>query len=1142
MKSRSWIKTMATSALLSPRTAFRKTNSSPAPLTTVASTSSSIPLSMLATLTRLVEFLDENHLEEEGLYSKSGVGLERKEILRFCKGPGNLPDLSLYSPHSIASAVKEILSEMYAPLVPADISRQLLEAASSGRIDEEAENAVIEVFKQIRATTREFLHVLLNHLSNLAASRPSRISMTNLALHIGIALIRPTEDKSTLSSKNMMRRRKCVAEFLIRKASALPYDCVTEMNIPAIPELLSPPSIDVPPKQLHFIQATWDAGESSLTFEQLEEMFNKFGEIENLGINDQGNRAIIAYVTAESAEKAEHAAIPNVRIRRRKPRQGEKRREHSPKHSKLNNDPSLQNDGTGLLAGTSMIPTSKDGVAASRTSSLSESVLMQPIPSLNQRFSEQPQDDNIVVEDIDDEELSEQLRPVDLLQVDTAQPDSSECQTKVDEGIVDSAAARLNEHLSPKTTAEDLAPNKLTEQTPSHVLVESSHPAIASILHKDSAVETQQAEEIMLTSDQKHASIEIGSAPSVQVKSEMDESVGKSLPFPTQPSGNLRTINDTKPSTPAHRDGNDQVNQEPTEAITTPTTVASLRLPLSFPATEKHHEPTNDNTDSTVLYAKPTAAADSTTELTEPTSQMISQLAENELPNSDQPIATKSSSHTSSSHASTGALQSKLLDMEKILSTSTAALSATKLSNEFERAVFQLHRQILDMVEECLVLAGARCGENVTTKTSANAEFLDFLEAQSKTQVTILEVEVRAGQELLRLHKTQYEKERVELEEEITALRVGRTETERLCAELRADLRKCRSELACHVANATDIQRQKSALEEKLATSDNQLHSKDVALAKLQAEYDKMYRIAAEAQMRTEKYKRSGFDESLSYQIEHNSQLPTIPNYEKRARTRVGEDLPQTSKLFSKLSTSKIKLEDSEQPTELLRVLNTTKTSSRPSNVAALEAMKQQIARNIQDQIASTKAALREMEVCSTSGKTLEEEEEELRQLQQQLATRSSEMAAAMSESRSKLQELLDPTTASPTNDKHTGNDDIASNQEPTIFDSTALVNELIARAGKASVYNSNQPFQHGDASIDEPSQHPFFGIECGQQLIEYHRPTRDAQSLLYKKWTSDRSRKIAQLATYRDQQAVVQAQQSMHTFQQTLAEFRNQR
>lgn len=63
---------------------------------------------MLARLTQLVQFLDLNHLEEEGLYSKAGVGLERKEILRFCKNPDSLPDLSLYSPHSIASAVKEV--------------------------------------------------------------------------------------------------------------------------------------------------------------------------------------------------------------------------------------------------------------------------------------------------------------------------------------------------------------------------------------------------------------------------------------------------------------------------------------------------------------------------------------------------------------------------------------------------------------------------------------------------------------------------------------------------------------------------------------------------------------------------------------------------------------------------------------------------------------------------------------------------------------------------------------------------------------------------------------------------------------------------------------------------------------------------
>ncbi|KAG1701616.1 hypothetical protein DVH05_010919 [Phytophthora capsici] len=89
----------------------------------------------------------------------------------------------------------------------------------------------------------------------------------------------------------MIRRRKCVAEFLIRQAAALPYDCATEMNIPALPEVESA-STDPKStlKQLHFIQVTWTIGETSLTPERLEEIFGKFGEIENLEVNDQGNR------------------------------------------------------------------------------------------------------------------------------------------------------------------------------------------------------------------------------------------------------------------------------------------------------------------------------------------------------------------------------------------------------------------------------------------------------------------------------------------------------------------------------------------------------------------------------------------------------------------------------------------------------------------------------------------------------------------------------------------------------------------------------------------------------------------------------------------------------------------------------------
>jgi hypothetical protein len=74
----------------------------------------------------------------------------------------------------------------------------------------------------------------------------------------------------------MIRRRKCVAEFLIRQASSLPYDCATELNIPAITELVAAPSgatkTSAPPspKQLHFVQVTWDSGEAQFTPEELE--------------------------------------------------------------------------------------------------------------------------------------------------------------------------------------------------------------------------------------------------------------------------------------------------------------------------------------------------------------------------------------------------------------------------------------------------------------------------------------------------------------------------------------------------------------------------------------------------------------------------------------------------------------------------------------------------------------------------------------------------------------------------------------------------------------------------------------------------------------------------------------------------------
>lgn len=98
-------------------------------------------------------------------------------------------------------------------------------------------------------------------------------------------------------------------------------------------------------------------------------------------------------------------------------------------------------------------------------------------------------------------------------------------------------------------------------------------------------------------------------------------------------------------------------------------------------------------------------------------------------------------------------------------------MSSTQKPTEFDRAVFQLHNQLLEMVSEGLSalmssgkpILNSDDATNATTAVDVNDEFLRFLEIQSRTQVKILEVEVRAGQELIRLHKSQFEKERTEV-------------------------------------------------------------------------------------------------------------------------------------------------------------------------------------------------------------------------------------------------------------------------------------------------------------------------------------------------------------------------------------------
>ncbi|KAF4130209.1 RhoGAP domain [Phytophthora infestans] len=1069
MKHRSWIKVIAA---LSPRTAFRKTKSNPTASDAAASPAPPIPLSMLATLARVVQFLDKSYLEEEDLYSKPGVGLERQELLRLCRC-NQLPDLSVYSPHSIATVVKEILGERYEPLIPADISQQLLEAVSAGQMDDKAENDVTEIFKQIPFSTREFLQVFLNHLHTVAASGSSRLSVANLALNVGIALVRPPEDKTTVNSKLMMRRRKCIAEFLIRQAPSLPYDCATEMNIPAIPEEITASMVDTTDpastKQLHFIQATWDAYKTSFAIEQLEQIFSKFGQIESLGVNALGNRAIIAYTNTDGAEAAEQASTPALRIRRRKPRRDETRREYSPRssdHSKPLSNLSVHDESSTIVLENDSVP-SRD---LSEPESKLGPIMETDVAEQSQDTEDNPIDETIVVEDIEDDQYDDV-------------PDQ----------------AKTTRHLQPNenTSLTNINDQRKEQEAKRTVNDESL---------QQNLVNNRQMTQLIVPEGQEVAE-------PVRITTELDASEAVAA----TEIGHQKELGDDTALPPRATSLDDELAHEK-HGMSVENSAVRESLPV-----ENEQETIDEITAQKDKTFLPEAA-----EQVESSALTSELAAKNATPTSGQDDFNLSTAPTKNA-VSIGELQSRLLDMEKILCTSTSALSSTKLTNEFERAVLQLHKQILDMVAECLVFAGLRHGD-VSAKSmgTTTAEFLDFLEAQSKTQVKILEVEVRAGQELLRLHKTQYEKERAELDEEITALRVGRTEAERLCAELRTDLRKCRSELACHVANATDIQRQKSVLEEKLASSEDKLHAKEVALVKLQVEYDNMHRVATEAQMRVEKLKQGDTDC-------HNTLYPEASK--KVTSTRATEDLPHTSKLFSKLLNQSIDKVVEEQPGLQAEVkLDTFTNASRSSNVAALEAMKQQMTHEIQEQLAATRAALREMEICSSSGKTLQEEEEELRQLQQQVAARAAEMDTAMSESRSKLNDLLDPVAAFSFHGGRVGSEEKTSNQEPTIFDSTALVNELIARAEKNPEEKSTQ-YDGGFYSARDV-QSAFPRID-NQQLSHYHRP---AQSALYEKWTTDRSRKIAQLASYRDQQTVLRAQQSMQTFQQALAEVRENR
>jgi hypothetical protein len=86
----------------------------------------------------------------------------------------------------------------------------------------------------------------------------------------------------------MTLKRQKIARLLIDNASSWPYDCATEMSLESLPD-----KQEEEVTQVHFVQVAWDQEDYDYTEEALRIMLGKFGAVENIGINREGNKYVL---------------------------------------------------------------------------------------------------------------------------------------------------------------------------------------------------------------------------------------------------------------------------------------------------------------------------------------------------------------------------------------------------------------------------------------------------------------------------------------------------------------------------------------------------------------------------------------------------------------------------------------------------------------------------------------------------------------------------------------------------------------------------------------------------------------------------------------------------------------------------------
>ncbi|KAG9407873.1 hypothetical protein AC1031_021114 [Aphanomyces cochlioides] len=265
----------------------------------------------------------------------------------------------------------------------------------------------------------------------------------------------------------------------------------------------------------------------------------------------------------------------------------------------------------------------------------------------------------------------------------------------------------------------------------------------------------------------------------------------------------------------------------------------------------------------------------------------------------------------------------------QVLKTTTS--SAASSSDETVRAMHQAQLQVLRMLEAMTTKGGQ--------PDVFDTEYSAALAAHTRAKTKLLEAEVLAAQELLRMNKAQFEKQTEAWEVDMTSLRMIAAEAEKQSMEMRQQLRQVRSELACHLATMVTLNREKASLQEKLleAEANQSLLEKEVESNKL--ELINLQDVAAKAQLRVEAMKATSVPLEESCETEQRrkptSALDHLTQIKLNMSDRLQVQIEQTKAAINAMSQQDAASLHLAHQQETLETLMTTLADDQTRRIKA---------------------------------------------------------------------------------------------------------------------------------------------------------------------------------------------------------------